>query len=217
MFQNLTTGNGTFAVAAGAGNTGTTKLDSAKVVDATSWDGGSYTISFSGGNYEVRDAGNALITSGAYTSGGSIAFRGVSVTLSGTPVDGDTFSVAPSQSQDLFATVQKMVALFTSTPADPAANAIHHTEFYGALEELDAAMSHLSTVRATVGHRLNAVDDAKAQIDTLDVQDQTTLSGLRDLDYAEATSRLNLQMTALQAAQQSYARIQGLSLFDFLR
>ena len=217
VFQNLTTGNGTFAVAAGAGNTGTTKLDSAKVVDATSWDGGSYTISFSGGNYEVRDAGNALITSGAYTSGGSIAFRGVSLTLSGTPVDGDTFSVAPSQSQDLFATVQKMVALFTSTPADPAANAIHHTEFYGALEELDAAMSHLSTVRATVGHRLNAVDDAKAQIDTLDVQDQTTLSGLRDLDYAEATSRLNLQMTALQAAQQSYARIQGLSLFDFLR
>lgn len=217
VFQNLMSGNGTFAVAAGAANTGTVKLDAAQVVDAASWDGGSYTVSFSGGNYEVRDAGNALVTSGAYLSGSAIAFRGVQVTLSGAPVDGDTFGVTPSQPQDLFATVQKMVALFTTTPADPAANAIHHTEFFGALEELDAGMSHISSVRATVGHRLNAVDDALAQIDTLDVQSQSSLSDLRDLDYAEATSRLNLQMTALQAAQQSYARIQGLSLFDFLR
>jgi flagellar hook-associated protein 3 FlgL len=217
VFQSLVTGNGTFAVAADANNAGVAKLDSAKLVDAASWDGGSYTISFNSGNYEVRDAGNALVTSGAYTSGSSIRFRGVDLSLSGAPVDGDTFTVAASQPQDMFAAVQKMVALFTSTPADPAANAQHHTAFFGALEELDAAMSHVSTVRATVGHRLDAVDDALSQIDTIDVQAQSTLSGLRDLDYAEATSRLNLQMTALQAAQQSYARIQGLSLFDFLR
>ena len=217
VFQNLMTGNGTFAVSAGGTNAGLTKLDAAKVVDAASWDGGSYTLSFNAGNYEVRDAGNALVTSGAYTSGTAIGFRGVQLTLSGAPVDGDTFSVTPSQSQDMFAVIQKMAALFATSPADPAANARHHTEFFGALEELDSAMSRVNTVRATVGHRLHAVDDALAQIDTIDVQAQSTLSGLRDLDYAEATSRLNLQMTALQAAQQSYARIQGLSLFDFLR
>ncbi|MCC2658577.1 MAG: flgL [Panacagrimonas sp.] len=217
VFQNLMTGNGTFAVAAGGTNAGLTKLDAAKVVDAASWDGGSYTLSFNAGNYEVRDAGNALVTSGAYTSGTAIGFRGVQLTLSGAPVDGDTFSVTPSQSQDMFAVIQKMAALFATSPADPAANARHHTAFFGALEELDTAMSRVNTVRATVGHRLHAVDDALAQIDTIDVQAQGTLSGLRDLDYAEATSRLNLQMTALQAAQQSYARIQSLSLFDFLR
>ena len=217
VFQNLMTGNGTFAVAPGAGNAGLGKLDSAKVFDASSWDGGSYTIGFNGGNYEVRDAGNALVDSGAYVSGASIRFRGVDLVFSGTPVDGDTFSVTPSQTQDMFAVVQKMVALFVTSPSDAAANARHNTQFFGALEELDSAMSRISTVRATVGHRLDAVDDALAQIETVDVQARSTLSGLRDLDYAEATSRLNLQMTALQAAQQSYARIQGLSLFDFLR
>ena len=217
VFQNLSTGNGTFAVAAGGTNAGLAKLDSAKLADPASWDGGSYTLTFNAGNYEVRDAGNALIDAGAYTAGTAIRFRGVDLTLSGTPVDGDTFSVTPSQSQDMFATVQKMVALFATTPTDAAATARHHTEFYGALEELDGAMTRVSTVRATVGHRLNAVDDAIAQIDTIDVQAQASLSGLRDLDYAEATTRLNLQMTALQAAQQSYSRIQGLSLFDFLR
>lgn len=217
VFRNLMTGNGTFSVAAGAANAGLAKLNSAQVLDAASWDSGTYTLSFNAGTYEVRDAGNALVDSGAYTSGAAIRFRGIELTLSGAPADGDSFSVAPSQAQDMFAVLQKMTALFTSMPASPAADARHQTAFFGALEELDAAMTRVNTVRATVGHRLNAVDDAMAQIETLDVQDQSTLSSLRDLDYAEATARLNLQMTALQAAQQSYARIQGLSLFDFLR
>lgn len=217
VFMNLPSGNGRFAVAAAAGNTGQAKLDAAKLADAAAWDGGSYALSFNAGQYEIRDAGNTVIASGAYTPGAAIRFRGVDLTLSGTPADGDQFSIAPSQPQDMFAIVQNMTALFATTPADPAANARHQTAFFGALTELDGALSRLSEVRATVGHRLNAVDDSLSQIDAIDVQAQTTLSGVRDLDYAEATARLNLQMTALQAAQQSYARIQGLSLFDFLR
>lgn len=217
VFMNLSTGNGTFEVAAGATNTGLAKLDSAKIADAASWDGGSYTLTFNAGSYEVRDAGNALVTSAVYTEGAAIRFSGVDLTLSGTPADGDSFSITPSQTQDMFATVQKMVALFATTPADPAANARHQTAFFGALQELDGALGRLTETRASVGHRLNATDDALAQVEAIDVQAQTTLSGLRDLDYAEASARLNLQMTALQAAQQSYARVQGLSLFDFLR
>jgi len=45
---------------------------------------------------------------------------------------------------------------------------------------------------------------------------QKALSSIEDLDFAEAVSRLNLQLTGLQAAQQSFARIQNLSLFNFL-
>jgi len=37
------------------------------------------------------------------------------------------------------------------------------------------------------------------------------------LDYAQAASRLNMQMTGLQAAQQSYVKVQGLSLFNYLK
>lgn len=217
VFMDLATGNGTFAVSASVTNTGRAYLSTANVVDASAWDGGTYSVSFNAGNYEVRDAGNALVTSGAYTSGSAIRFRGVEVSFSGAPADGDSFNVAPSQPQDLFATVQKMVALFATTPSAPEANAIHHTEFFAALTELDAGMGRINEVRASVGHRLNAADDALSQVEALSVQADTTLSGLRDLDYAEATTRLNLQLTALQAAQQSYSRIQGLSLFDFLR
>ncbi|MEL7239140.1 MAG: flagellar hook-associated protein 3, partial [Planctomycetota bacterium] len=36
------------------------------------------------------------------------------------------------------------------------------------------------------------------------------------VDFTEAISRLNQQLTSLQAAQQSFVRIQGLSLFNVL-
>ena len=44
----------------------------------------------------------------------------------------------------------------------------------------------------------------------------TAVSGLQDLDYASAIARMNQQYVSLQAAQQSYASIARLSLFDYL-
>jgi flagellar hook-associated protein 3 FlgL len=43
------------------------------------------------------------------------------------------------------------------------------------------------------------------------------LSAVQDVDYAEAISRLNNQQLTLQAAQQTFIKVQGLSLFNFLR
>jgi len=40
---------------------------------------------------------------------------------------------------------------------------------------------------------------------------------LRELDYAEALSRLAFQSVILEAAQQSYVKIAGLNLFNQLR
>ena len=42
-------------------------------------------------------------------------------------------------------------------------------------------------------------------------------SRLEDLDIVAAVGELSSQLATLQAAQQSYLRIQGLSLFDLLR
>ena len=48
------------------------------------------------------------------------------------------------------------------------------------------------------------------------MQSQRTLSHIQDLDYAEAISRMNRQLAGLEASQQSYARIQNLSLFNYI-
>ena len=38
-----------------------------------------------------------------------------------------------------------------------------------------------------------------------------------DLDYAQALTKMNQQLVGLQAAQLSYTKISGLSLFNYLR
>ncbi len=50
-----------------------------------------------------------------------------------------------------------------------------------------------------------------------DLQYAETLSRIQDLDYTEAISRFSQQQTLLEAAQQSYVRVTGLSLFNLLR
>lgn len=84
------------------------------------------------------------------------------------------------------------------------------------LTDLSTAIESVSNTRAQIGARLNTVDAQTAANDAAIVALETNRSQLEDLDYAEAVSRLNLQLVALQAAQQSFAKIQGLSLFNYL-
>jgi flagellar hook-associated protein 3 FlgL len=46
---------------------------------------------------------------------------------------------------------------------------------------------------------------------------KTTLSDVEDLDYAEAVTKMNKEMMALEAAMGSFSKISGLSLFDYIR
>ncbi len=84
------------------------------------------------------------------------------------------------------------------------------------LSDLDTAMDKISSVRAEIGGRINAIDSQRGSNDQYTVQLKGMLSDIQDLDYAEAIGRLNLQLTGLQAAQQSFQKIQSLSLFNYL-
>jgi hypothetical protein len=111
VFNQIKTGNGTFNASAAVGNTGTGVLGASTVQNPAAYDGGTYAINFTAANtFEVRDSANALVTSGTYTAGQSIAFRGVQVTLNGQPATGDSFTVAPSTNQSVFTTVQNLVS-----------------------------------------------------------------------------------------------------------
>jgi len=70
--------------------------------------------------------------------------------------------------------------------------------------------------QTTIGARLNSIDQQREVNETISFNMQKTLSEVQDLDYAEAISRLVQQEAGLQAAQQTFVRVQGLSLFNFL-
>lgn len=60
----------------------------------------------------------------------------------------------------------------------------------------------------------------QSQLDVLsetNLRFKSTLSEIEDLDYAEAVTRMNKEMMALEAAMGSFSKISGLSLFDYIR
>ncbi|MGB5452997.1 MAG: flagellar hook-associated protein FlgL [Sedimenticolaceae bacterium] len=86
-----------------------------------------------------------------------------------------------------------------------------------ALSDIDTALTGLLNTRAKIGARMNAIDDQKTANDAFELAVTKVRSSLEDLDYAEAISRFNQQLAALQASQQSFLKIQDMSLFNFLR
>jgi flagellar hook-associated protein 3 FlgL len=52
--------------------------------------------------------------------------------------------------------------------------------------------------------------------DAFGLENKRLLSELQDVDYADAVTRMNRELLALQAAQSSYTRLSQLSLFNYL-
>lgn len=122
----------------------------------------------------------------------------------------------PTGNQDVFTMLQNIVDTLNTPVATPADRALLHTTMADGLNNMDSALEHLVIKRADVGARLNQIDSQRELNESFNIQLQESLSNIQDLDYAEAISRMNLQLTALQAAQQAYVKTQGLSLFNHL-
>jgi flagellar hook-associated protein 3 FlgL len=95
-------------------------------------------------------------------------------------------------------------------------NAQITTQIGGAIGQIDTALNNLDNVQAAVGGRLNAVTAAGSSAQTSQTNLQTSISQLSNVDYAQAVTQLSSQELALQAAQESYASIAHLSLFNYL-
>jgi len=84
------------------------------------------------------------------------------------------------------------------------------------LGKLNTSFDNINSTRSSVGGRLKALDFQSQSHDGYLLDLKSALSATKDLDYAKAISQFNLEKTALQAAQQAFAKVQKLSLFNFL-
>jgi flagellar hook-associated protein 3 FlgL len=245
VFMDIPEGNGTFTVSAGP-NTGTGIIGVQQVLDAAQWNAAGaaaaaavppraheYTIRFTdpdangtADSWELLDANGNPVTdnavppvpvTGTYASGGSITFDGVQFALSGTPAVGDTFQVTPAGTESLFKTLDDLVGTLGLGAATPQSRARLGSDINKALTQLDNGLNHVIDLRTQIGTRLTSLDTASSQREDLKAQLTGSLSDLKDVDFAEAISRLNQQMVGLQAAQAAYSRIGQMSLFDYLR
>ncbi len=81
---------------------------------------------------------------------------------------------------------------------------------------LQNALDRVLSITASVGTRLREADAVTTMNEDLDLNYETRLSQLGDLDYARAISDLNFQQLHLDAAQKSFLRVSELSLFGLL-
>lgn len=85
------------------------------------------------------------------------------------------------------------------------------------LTDIQNALTNALAVQTDIGSRLNAVSGQKNFNDNVLLQTQQSQSQLQDLNFVQAVATYQQQLVALQAAQASYAKIQNLSLFNYLR
>jgi flagellar hook-associated protein 3 FlgL len=217
VFQRIPEGNGTFVLAVNPANTGSGTLGASSVTNPTAWVPDTYTITFvTPTTYEVRDAANALVVAGTFSPSQSVVFAGVELRIDGSPAAGDTFTVAPAAQRDVFTTLDRLFAAVEGPGDTPAGRAQLHSNVGQRLADLDQAIAHIIDVRGEIGARVRALDQQETLNADFAVHMKTTLSAVRDLDYAEALSRLSQELFGLDAAQQAFARAQNLSLFRFL-
>lgn len=84
------------------------------------------------------------------------------------------------------------------------------------LENLDSALDNLTRARSRMGARLNMLETAMDSNEGISVELQDFLSRIRDLDYAEALTEVQMKSFILQSAQSTFVKTTSLSLFNFL-
>lgn len=219
VFMQIPGGNGSYTISPDAGNAGTASWSSATVTNGTPFVAGTYTLEFtvtaSGTTWEARNAGGP-VASGTYAPGESISFQGATIEFQGTPANGDQFTVASSRFQDVFRTVQDFITTLGTNTNDAAGRATFQNQINANLQNLDQALQHVSNFRSQVGARLATIDQQLDNNADVALELKSSLSTIQDLDYATAISKLEQQLTSLEAAQKAYARTQSFSLFDVL-
>lgn len=230
VFMRIRNGNGTFQAAPVATNSGTGTITQGTVTNAALYNNNLYQVVFTVTGtgtsavttYDITDItagppGTAVVTAAPYKSGQAISFNGIQFAIEGAPANTDTFNISPSTNQSLFATLGNLVATLNGPVSSTQATlATYHQGLNDALGTINAGLDNILNFRASMGARLRELDALQTSGDTTGLQLKQTLSKIQDTDYNKAISELTLEQTTLQAAQQSFAKISKMSLFDYM-
>lgn len=114
--------------------------------------------------------------------------------------------------RSMFDSIQNMIDQLDSSSGVPASTAA----FNQALSDIKSGISHVATIRASVGARRNALESLTSAGEDVSFNYDARLSALQDLDYTEAISRFSAYKMQLDAAQLTFKQTSQMSLFNIL-
>ncbi len=221
IFNRATPGADEYVAEATSANTGTGTFGSISVVPGGANVGRDFLLSFQvggGGGLEYVVTVTPPGTSQPpvpYVPGTTIDMGGVSLTMKGTPAPGDTFMINTAQTanMDLFNTLDQLViALGTQTAGDPLSKARLENVLTTSNQKLRLAYDNMLLVRASVGARLNELDDSDIIGNKRDEFYARQEPDLTRLLTSTITER-DLRKVILEAAIQTFRSSQDLNLF----
>ncbi|MEP3561166.1 MAG: flagellar hook-associated protein FlgL [Marinobacter sp.] len=177
------------------------------------------TVTVGAGNsVSVEDKdGNPMVTTPTNpVVGDSFEVAGIEMALKDA-VAGETFTIGINDKQSIFSTIETLITgLDNVSKGTPKGNAEYDALISESLANLDNGQESILQKQTELGGRMNAVESTSAFLEDSALYTKEIRSQLQDVDYAEAISNLSFQSFVLQAAQQSFAQISRLSLFDRL-
>ena len=131
-------------------------------------------------------------------------------TITLSPANGDTINISPQAS--VFSVIDKAIAEIKAAPnSNMAAQAIGQ-----ALANVDIGLERMSNIRSYAGELLNRADRITGDQSKRSEQLEADRSRAEDLDMIKGISDFQNQQTGYQAALQTYASVQKLSLFNYI-
>lgn len=103
-----------------------------------------------------------------------------------------------------------------NTPITAADKASQQQDVNAILVNFDQALSHLNNKRSLVGARLNTIDSARNENEAVNLQLNRTMADLEDADITDTIIQLQTNINSLETLQKSYARVESMSLFNFI-
>lgn len=188
-------------------------------------------IGAGGESYEIYDVADPLtvLASGAIEPNEEqsyeISYGGVVVRLDGELAEDDEFQITrgatlPTDEAREKRSILQTIALLREnleTGGDGPDDKLQRRDVLAvSLDNIDNAMNSVLGVQTSLGARLNVIESTQEENAEVTLINQRVQAELSELDYAEALSRLSLESVVLQAAQQSFVRVSGLSLFNLL-
>lgn len=136
--------------------------------------------------------------------------KAVDGTITLSPADGDTISIAPNAS--LFSVIDKAVNELRAAPNSSLASQATGQ----ALANVDKGLERMGNIRSFAGELLNRADRITGDQTKRSIQLESDRSRAEDLDMIKGISDFQNQQVGYEAALKSYSMVQKLSLFNFI-
>ena len=155
----------------------------------------------------------AVVGTQPFISGESFEFKGQEFTIEGVVGDTVNYALQKPEKKNIAETLNDF---YNSLNDENISDQDYAQAISDALIGVDNSLTSIADSISLLGGKLNVAQSVFASNLDLEISNKTARANIEEVDYAEAVSELSKQEAALQAAQATFAKVTGLSLFDYI-